>query len=276
MVSTQWLETGAGASLLEEEGRQVRRALDAEFGDQFLQIGSWGADRFRTYARTKRTTVIDSQAGGNVDIVSAPDCLGVASDSIDIVLLAHILETHDDPHGVLREVDRVLRADGRAIILGFSPVSLLGFRHFVTRRRFPPGIRRMISEHRLRDWLRLLNFSVDRSSFQYFNAPVRRRSDHSGSAPSLPDDEAADPRANANPQRFDKATARTGARVVRAARSSWKAGRAAWRRYAPFASSYIVIAHKDVYTVTPIRPVWAPRRRLVGGLVNPTTRGTAS
>jgi SAM-dependent methyltransferase len=272
MVRSQWLESSAGIGLLGEEGRRVQSALDSMFGDYFLQIGSWGNELFREFARTKRSAIIDRRAGDAVDIVSEPDCLGVASDSIDIVFLPHVLEMHDDPHGVLREVDRILRSDGHVIILGFSPVSVWGLRHFVTRRRFPPGIRRLISEHRLRDWLRLLNFSVDRSSFQYFHSPMLRRSAQSR---ATRDAESVSRQREATVERFDTATARTGGRVIRAARSSWTAGLAAWRRYAPFAGSYMVVARKEVFRLTPIRPVWTPRRRLVGGLVNPTTRNAA-
>ncbi|MGI9344060.1 MAG: class I SAM-dependent methyltransferase [Gammaproteobacteria bacterium] len=263
MVSSEWLESGGGKSLLQEETKRVRRALESVFGDQFLQIGGWGAQRFSRHARTRRSAIIDERAGPEVDIVTAPDCMGIASDSVDVALLPHVLETHDDPHGVLREVDRVLRSDGHVIILGFNPVSFLGLRHLVSRRRFPPGIRRLIPEHRLRDWLRLLNFAVDNSSFQHFQPPLlRRKRIDSATAPATVGATA----------RFDRATARSGGRFIRAARSSWKAAVKSWRRYAPFAGAYIVVARKELYTVTPIRPVWKPRRRLVGSLVNPSAR----
>jgi len=268
MVGSEWFETGGGKALLREEGRQVRRALDSIFGDQFLQIGAWGGRYFGGYARTRRVATVDDHPGDEIDFVTAPDCLGVANDSIDVVLLPHVLETHDDPHGVLREVDRVLRSDGQIIILGFNPVSFWGLRHLVSRRRFPPGIRRLMPEHRLRDWLRLLNYSVDNSSFQHFQPPFLRRRRRSS-------EQSTKARAtDGDTRRFDKATARSGGRFIRAAGSSWKAARKAWRRYAPFAGAYIVVVRKELFTVTPIRPVWKPRRRLVGGLVNPTTRNS--
>ena len=48
--------------------------------------------------------------------------------SIDLILLPHALEFIDNPHEVLREVDRVLRPEGRVLILGFNPWSLFGLR----------------------------------------------------------------------------------------------------------------------------------------------------
>ena len=264
MVGSEWFEVGGGRSLLREERKRVRHALDSMFGDQFLQVGLWGGESFTRFARTRRAAIVEEYATEGVDLVTAPDCLGVANDTVDVALLPHVLETHDDPHGVLREVDRVLRSDGHVIILGFNPVSLWGLRHFVTRRRFPPQVRRLIPEHRLRDWLRLLNFSVDNASFRHFQPPMLRRRRAERAEGPLP--------GTVDPARFDRATARSGGRFLRAARSSWQAGRKAWRRYAPFASAYIVVARKDLFTLTPVRPVWKPRRRLVGGLVNPTTR----
>jgi SAM-dependent methyltransferase len=263
MGGLNWFESGAGRALLREERRRIRTTLGSVFGDQFLQLGQWGDLSFSDLARTRRAALAVDCPGERVDFVTSPDCLGVANDSIDVVLLPHLLETHDDPHGVLREVNRVLRSDGHVIIVGFNPVSLWGLRHLLSRKQFPPGVRRLIPEHRLRDWLRLLNFSIDPSSFQHFQPPimVRRRASS-----------AADASEHQRGSRFDRATAPSGGRFIRAARSSWKAARKAWRRYAPFAGAYIVVVRKEMFTVTPIRPVWKSRRRLVGGLVNPTTR----
>ena len=134
-----WIDNSAGRNLIEQEGRYVRGALDSMFGDQFLQIGTWGAEQFQVFARTRRTAVIGEDMSDSVDLVTAADCLAIAGDSIDVVLLPHVLETHVDPHGVLREVDRILRSDGHVIILGFNPVSLWGLRHILSRRRFPPA-----------------------------------------------------------------------------------------------------------------------------------------
>jgi SAM-dependent methyltransferase len=270
MIDMSWLESSIGQNLIEQEGRYVRSALDSMFGDQFLQIGDWGAEQFRVFARTQRTAVVGEGVGRLVDVVTAADCLGIAADSIDVVLLPHVLETHDDPHGVLREVDRILRSDGHVIILGFNPVSLWGLRHILSRRGFPPGIQRVISEHRLRDWLRLLNYSVDHSSFQYFQAAMFRRTMTKGwQTPADPARLVAWP---AKPDPANHAMARSKYRFIGAVRSSFTAATQTWRRHAPFAACYMLAARKELYTLTPIRPVWKRRVRLVGGLVNPTAR----
>jgi hypothetical protein len=57
--------------------------------------------------------------------------------------------------------------------------------------------------------------------------------------------------------------------------SRWPAPLLRLRQWPPFAGCYLLLARKQLYTVTPIRPVWKRRRQLVGGLVNPTTRNAA-
>ncbi len=264
----EWLETATGRGLLHQESIRVQLALESIFGDQFLQIGTWGQNEFRRFARTKRTAVIGDGIEDSPDLVTAPNCLGIVNDSIDVVLLPHVLEAHEDPHGVLRELDRVLRSDGHVVILGFNPVSLWGLRHYLSRRRFPPGCRRLVSEHRLRDWLRLLNFSVDHSSFHYFPARISRHRSKRNRQIS----ETIDIEIGAKQKRDP---ARRANRFFRAMRLSVSAALHAWRRHAPFAGCYMLVARKTLYTVTPIKPAWKPQRRFVGGLVNPTTRNVA-
>jgi len=264
----QWLETVTGRALLQQESAKVNLALESIFGDQFLQIGAWGGNEFRQFARTKRTAVSGDVVGAEVDLVMAENCLSIANDSIDIILLPHVLEISDDPHGVLRELDRILRSDGHVVILGFNPVSLWGLRHLLSRRKFPPGFRRLISEHRLRDWLRLLNFSVDHSSFHYFQVPLLRRVGKRSEPASVRVEKRAGVAGHADP-------ARRSNRFFRALRLSISAASEAWRRHAPFAACYMLVARKALYTATPIRPVWTSKRRLVGGLVNPSTRNVA-
>jgi hypothetical protein len=53
MQPEHWLATPLGRRCLNNEQRLVRRMLDCVFGEQLLQIGTWGApDQFIRYART--------------------------------------------------------------------------------------------------------------------------------------------------------------------------------------------------------------------------------
>lgn len=100
--------------------------------------------------------------------------LPFASQSLDLVILPHVLEFAAEPHQVLREVDRVLIPEGRVIVCGFNPASLWGLRQLaggLTGADFLPSNGEFISLPRLRDWLKLLNMEVDRGHFGCYAPP---------------------------------------------------------------------------------------------------------
>ena len=102
--------------------------------------------------------------------------LPFANESLDLVVLPHVLEFAADPHQILREVDRVLRPEGRLIISGFNPASLWGARQYLSRLIGNPYLPRdgqFISLIRVKDWLQLLNFSLDRGHFGCYKFPLQ-------------------------------------------------------------------------------------------------------
>ena len=74
----------------------------------------------------------------------------------------------------MREVHRILRPDGKLIVLGFNPLSWWGVRHRFSPDGYPPGIRRQIGRGRLADWLRLLNLRIDNVTGCYASASAGR------------------------------------------------------------------------------------------------------
>ena len=111
------------------------------------------------------------------------DALPFDAASLDLVVLPHTLELARDPHLTLREVERVLVPEGRALIVGFNPASLWGARQRLGRLRqslpfasrgelFLPRAGEFIGYRRLRDWLRLLSFEVEAGRFGCYIPPV--------------------------------------------------------------------------------------------------------
>ena len=167
-LQIDWLQTSVGFSLLNQEAQQAGQLLERVFGDQILQIGSWGsADLFLGYARTQYAALLSDDDLEGMTARVSPLSLPVQSDSVDAVLLPHTLELSSEPHAVLREVHRVLRPDGKLIVLGFNPYSWWGIRNLFAPQGYPPGIHRQISRGRLSDWLRLLNLRIDGSTGCY-------------------------------------------------------------------------------------------------------------
>ncbi|NBX45569.1 MAG: class I SAM-dependent methyltransferase [Gammaproteobacteria bacterium] len=164
-----WLNSAQGRALRVTEAQLLDEALEDCFGWEALQVGAWGADRdLLRAARTRSQTLVASRMTARsqmgVDQSSDIECrltqLPIVSDSVDAVILPHTLEFESDPYALLREVDRVLTGEGKLLILGFSPWSPWGLRAQASRSGFPPGLRRLISERRLRDWLKLLGYDV--------------------------------------------------------------------------------------------------------------------
>ena len=110
------------------------------------------------------------------------DALPFDAHSLDLVVLPHTLELSRDPHQTLREVERVLRPEGRVVIVGFNPASLWGLRQrfghvrqrvgSAERANFLPRSGEFLAYRRLRDWLRLLSFEVESGRFGCYRPPV--------------------------------------------------------------------------------------------------------
>lgn len=152
-----------GRALIGAEAELLSTVLDDVYGLELLQMGRWGSGRqLMNASRLRRQSLVAEAAPGEScpDIVASLNRLPVGTGLIDAVLLPHSLETEPDPHAVLREADRVLGGEGQLLVLGFRPASLWGLRSLTSQGGYPPGLRRHLSEHRVRDWLVLLGFEI--------------------------------------------------------------------------------------------------------------------
>ncbi len=230
-----WLATPLGQGLLAQEGRLVEEAFDGIFGEQTLQLGRWGpANSFLRHSRTQRKALIDTAPAAE----DGPSALGqlhrlpVEDDVVDCVLLPHTLDYSERPHQILREVDRVLTAHGHLVILGFKPGGLWGLRRLIPGAGLPPDAHHLIADRQLKDWLRLLDFSIHTDGRYFFHWPLPRN------------------RGVASPR--------------------WE--RRGSRFWPEFAACYMLTAQKRVSTLTPMRPRWSRKPKVVAGLAEPSTR----
>jgi SAM-dependent methyltransferase len=234
-MTQEWLETPLGVALLQQEARVVEDALDGVFGEHCLQLGLWGERRtFMRFARTQRCSLIAATSEGGPCAVGHMHQRPVESDSIEAVLLPHTLDYSDRPHAILREVVRVLRRDGRLIVLGFKPVGLWGLRRLIPGAGIPPGADQLISDRRLKDWLSLLDMRIERTSRYFFRWPI-------------PGNKAR-------------------------GSGKWERRGQAW--WPELAACYMLSARKRVSTLTPVRPLWRRQPKVAAGLAEPSTRSS--
>lgn len=191
----EWLRTPAGRYLLAWEQQHLDHAVADIFGFHALQLGLPELDGLRANRMPHRWVSGDgsrlyaSDAGvmavksATVALYCDFDALPFDNQSLDLVVLPHVLELALDPHRTLREVERVLRPEGRVVIVGINPTSLWGLRQRLGHMRlsiglggrgplFLPSESDFIGYRRLRDWLRLLSFEVEAGRFGCYKPPV--------------------------------------------------------------------------------------------------------
>ena len=182
----KWLESPPGKYVLGWEQKCFDQIVVDVFGFNAVQIGlpqinTLSENRMPLQALLSNSS--DSrESSGRFHwhlIQGEASELPFASESLDLVVLPHVLEFAADPHQILREVDRVLRPEGRLVISGFNPASLWGIRQYLSRLIGNPYLPRdgqFISLIRIKDWLQLLNYSLDRGHFGCYKFPFHGQS----------------------------------------------------------------------------------------------------
>jgi len=168
-----WLETPQGAYVLGWELAQFDSAVEDVFGFRAVQIGLPEVDFLRQNRINFRFSVALEPGAA---VAADPLQLPLASQSVDLVVLPHVLEFHPNPHEVLREAERVLMPEGQVAISGFNTASLWRARQlFTSRHAGMPWDARFIGLLRLRDWLRVLGFELNGGKFGCYAPPFRQR-----------------------------------------------------------------------------------------------------
>lgn len=181
-----WFESELGRELLVAENRLLGHILPDLFGYHALQLGQVVPANLLLSSRIRHRIVADTApiaVEGLSPLAAKPDSLPLAGDSVDVVVMHHLLDVCTNPHAVLREACRVLLPEGHVVIVGFNPWSLWGlWRLFRLPWMGTPWLRRILAPQRLTDWLSLLDFEVVGVESAYFLPPVdaavvRRRFD---------------------------------------------------------------------------------------------------
>jgi SAM-dependent methyltransferase len=180
----RFLQSPPGRYVLGWERQQLDAVVADIFGFHALQLGLPEIDALRENRMKLRFCAADRQLDAaaqhdgeaRVVVVNRYEELPFAAQSLDLVVLPHVLEFAEEPHQVLREVERVLVPDGQVVITGFNPASLWGLRQFCTRvgaHPFLPASGQFIALPRIKDWLKLLSFETQRGRFGCYSPWAR-------------------------------------------------------------------------------------------------------
>ncbi len=193
-----WTNSPAGRYVLDWEQEALDRVVSNVFGYHALQLGLPRLDALRENRMSCRGLVLDAASvasapytvPGTASVGARPalhapegrsavwcDLLDLPfeAQSVDLIVMPHTLEFTSDPHRLLREAERVLMPEGQLIIVGFNSLSLWGARQSagkVTGRPFIPTHHDLIAFTRLKDWIKLLGFDLERGRFGCYRPPL--------------------------------------------------------------------------------------------------------
>ena len=234
----EWITGPVGRYVLDLENQHLGRVLPDLFGYHLVQVGRLEHGDLTQSSRIHHRFLLWVDKNGPLppgSVIAEPDSLPLATDSIDVIILPHVLEFAVNPHRVLREAERALIGEGHLVLLAFNPWSLWGlWRLALGWRRKAPWNGQFYGVARIRDWLSLLDFdlvSLDRFAFC---PPLRRAIGRLGWLENL--------------------------------------GAALWPA---FGGAMLIVARKRVLPLTPVRLRWQSRRTLIAaGAAEPSARWT--
>jgi len=236
-----WLDQPMGQWVQSKESALLLEAVPNLFGYVALQVGYWGGTN-EVFAQSRvrhKCLVLPPQVDCTSDcshVVADMEYLPIATESVDVVVLPHTLESVHRPHHFLREIDRVLVAEGHVLILGFNPYSLWGLAcQLPLAWQILPERLHLLSLSRVSDWLSLLGYDIVLARRHLYEPPLRQTHLFA---------------------HFDFLDA-VGSRL--------------WPQ---LAGGYMLLARKRRFGLTPLRPRWRPQRRLAAGklVVGPSSR----
>jgi SAM-dependent methyltransferase len=168
----EWFATPLGAHLLAREQAYFDRVIADIFGYNAFQFGLPAHDLLRASRIPLRCRI---DAGGGAQLRADFRDLPIAGNSADLVLLPHVLEFSEDPHQILRELERILMPEGHVVISCFNPWSLWGLRRTFSSGAQYPWRGRFINLPRLKDWLSLLGFEIVAGQMSCYAPPCRQQ-----------------------------------------------------------------------------------------------------
>jgi SAM-dependent methyltransferase len=168
----QWLQTPLGQYLRAAETAWFDRTVADIFGFRAVQLGLPELDAL---GQNRMPWQLRTGAGSGTGLRCESHRLPIESQSIDLLVLPHVLDFSPDPHTVLREAERVLLPEGRLLITGFNPWSLWGLRRLRASQGLAPWQgSNPIALQRLKDWLALLQLEPMGGEFLCYSLPVQR------------------------------------------------------------------------------------------------------
>jgi SAM-dependent methyltransferase len=165
-VYLEWLaSSGFGRALHKLEAEYLVNHLQLTYNQTILQVGKQGLENGFVSQYFERNHIIvdsyhDTSLKGSPLVMAESGALPLAQNSVDVVLLPHVLEFDHHPHALLGEVDRVLKPDGKVFIFCFNPWRVDKFNRYISSKS-GIDIPNPVGPARLLGWLGLLRLEAE-------------------------------------------------------------------------------------------------------------------
>jgi SAM-dependent methyltransferase len=160
-----YYQTPRGKLLKDLEVGYLQGAIVVSCKQTVLQVGGLGWEsEFIDCTLYTNYTILDAKSLGCQEsrkIRAKSYHLPLQCDSVDLIILPHLLEFDAYRFQTMREVERVLKPEGTVVILNFNPWSVWVRYQYLWDKRLADSWRgHFIRRARVVDWLKLLNFEV--------------------------------------------------------------------------------------------------------------------
>ncbi|WP_051786474.1 class I SAM-dependent methyltransferase [Endozoicomonas numazuensis] len=231
-----WMTSGSGEFVLKTERSLIEHELNYIFGYHAVELSVSPTASLLSGSQVSRNFQFHPlMTDPSSSLLLDPYHWPVTPGSLDLVLLHHMVEVSDRPHRLLSEAGNTIIPGGKMVVVGFNPLSLCNVKRMLlpSYRKLFSGVQ-FISPSRMRDWLTLLGFSVEKVIHGAYLFPGN---------PSVKG---------------------MGAELVEQRCHNWTL---------PFGSFYIIVATREVAGMTPIKPSWSSvGQPLVGNPITGSSR----
>ena len=150
-------------NILEKEFLLTKNQIPSFAGYRFMCLGSNTDQRlFKLFDHPHKFQLNSHEVSKTSDAIVALSDLPLPSESVDCVLLQHVLEFSENPQKIISEVSRVIASGRNLLIFIINPISPLGVKKYLLAKYYNERhlIYIPLRMKRIVDWLSLLNFEI--------------------------------------------------------------------------------------------------------------------
>lgn len=156
-----WQALSQGSNVQAELEQVLLPIMERIFGYYLVKLGNLSSEITLSSSPIKQQFNLSQTLIASSHVKSKSCRLPLQNNSVDAFLLVAELDFAQDPHQIIREIDRAITSNGHVVIAGFNPFSIAGIMKYLPiNRKNMLHDGRFFTAARIKDWLQLLNFEV--------------------------------------------------------------------------------------------------------------------